>query len=119
MKRMTPELALSSPNFSTRPTGLSLDLFLPYTNWLGRVGLGYVCTTPTGGRLATTYDLMCNRPHTQRIFSGIWKEFKMPERVNRHFVVHSAVGSSFLHTSRCVIVQRLEADEGMKGSPCP
>ncbi|GBO12022.1 hypothetical protein AVEN_63619-1 [Araneus ventricosus] len=27
--------------------------------------------TPTGGRLATTYDLACNRPHTRRIFSGI------------------------------------------------
>ncbi|GBO18550.1 hypothetical protein AVEN_72040-1 [Araneus ventricosus] len=27
--------------------------------------------TPTGGRLATTYDLTCNRPHTRRIFSGI------------------------------------------------
>ncbi|GBM80018.1 hypothetical protein AVEN_203781-1 [Araneus ventricosus] len=24
-----------------------------------------------GERLATTYDLMCNRPHTRRIFSGI------------------------------------------------
>ncbi|GBM18164.1 hypothetical protein AVEN_151707-1 [Araneus ventricosus] len=27
--------------------------------------------TPTGGRLATAYDLACNRPHTRRIFSGI------------------------------------------------
>ncbi|GBM63435.1 hypothetical protein AVEN_120560-1 [Araneus ventricosus] len=27
--------------------------------------------TPTGGRLTTTYDLTCNRPHTRRIFSGI------------------------------------------------
>ncbi|GBM74784.1 hypothetical protein AVEN_38714-1 [Araneus ventricosus] len=27
--------------------------------------------TPTGGRLATTYHLACNRPHTRRIFSGI------------------------------------------------
>ncbi|GBM16885.1 hypothetical protein AVEN_186423-1 [Araneus ventricosus] len=27
--------------------------------------------TPTGGRLATTYDLVCNRPHTRRMFSGI------------------------------------------------
>ncbi|GBN80921.1 hypothetical protein AVEN_213904-1, partial [Araneus ventricosus] len=27
--------------------------------------------TPTGGRLATTHDLMRNRPHTRRIFSGI------------------------------------------------
>ncbi|GBN61340.1 hypothetical protein AVEN_265253-1, partial [Araneus ventricosus] len=27
--------------------------------------------TPTGGRLATTHDLACNRPHTRRIFSGI------------------------------------------------
>ncbi|GBN12572.1 hypothetical protein AVEN_21969-1 [Araneus ventricosus] len=27
--------------------------------------------TPTRGRLAPTYDLACNRPHTRRIFSGI------------------------------------------------
>ncbi|GBM71064.1 hypothetical protein AVEN_35035-1 [Araneus ventricosus] len=27
--------------------------------------------TPMGGRLATTYDLECNRPHTRRIFVGI------------------------------------------------
>ncbi|GBO00241.1 hypothetical protein AVEN_116531-1 [Araneus ventricosus] len=27
--------------------------------------------TPTGGRLATAYDLACSRPHTRRIFSGI------------------------------------------------
>ncbi|GBM06323.1 hypothetical protein AVEN_121369-1 [Araneus ventricosus] len=27
--------------------------------------------TPAGGRLATTYDLACNRPHTRRIFSAI------------------------------------------------
>ncbi|GBM61669.1 hypothetical protein AVEN_133455-1 [Araneus ventricosus] len=27
--------------------------------------------TPTGGRLTTTYELACNRPHTRRIFSGI------------------------------------------------
>ncbi|GBM24502.1 hypothetical protein AVEN_254016-1 [Araneus ventricosus] len=31
-------------------------------------------STPTkkGERLATAYDLTCNRPHTRRIFSGIW-----------------------------------------------
>ncbi|GBN71404.1 hypothetical protein AVEN_90135-1 [Araneus ventricosus] len=44
MTRTTPELAPFSPNFHA---------------------------TPTGGRLATTYDLTCNRPHTRRIFSGI------------------------------------------------
>ncbi|GBM06485.1 hypothetical protein AVEN_58326-1 [Araneus ventricosus] len=27
--------------------------------------------TPVGGRLATTYDLSCSRPHTRRIFGGI------------------------------------------------
>ncbi|GBN34755.1 hypothetical protein AVEN_81519-1 [Araneus ventricosus] len=27
--------------------------------------------TPKGGRLATTYDLACSRPHTRRIFGGI------------------------------------------------
>ncbi|GBN74277.1 hypothetical protein AVEN_146463-1 [Araneus ventricosus] len=44
MTRTTSELAPPSPNFRA---------------------------TPTGGRLATTYDLACNRPHTRRIFSGI------------------------------------------------
>ncbi|GBM42379.1 hypothetical protein AVEN_130262-1 [Araneus ventricosus] len=44
MTRMTPELAPPSPNLHA---------------------------TPTGGRLTTTYDLTCNRPHTRRIFSGI------------------------------------------------
>ncbi|GBL73672.1 hypothetical protein AVEN_230670-1 [Araneus ventricosus] len=44
MTRTTPELAPPSPNFRA---------------------------TPTGGRLATTCDLACNRPHTRRIFSGI------------------------------------------------
>ncbi|GBN64888.1 hypothetical protein AVEN_7508-1 [Araneus ventricosus] len=44
MTRTTTELAPPSPNFRA---------------------------TPTGGRLATTYDLACNRPHTRRIFSGI------------------------------------------------
>ncbi|GBM39715.1 hypothetical protein AVEN_47520-1 [Araneus ventricosus] len=44
MTRTTPELAPPSPNFHA---------------------------TPTGGRLTTTYDLACNRPHTRRIFSGI------------------------------------------------
>ncbi|GBM43384.1 hypothetical protein AVEN_264604-1 [Araneus ventricosus] len=37
MTRTTPELAPPSPNFHA---------------------------TPTGGRLTTTYDLTCNRPHT-------------------------------------------------------
>ncbi|GBL84706.1 hypothetical protein AVEN_191151-1 [Araneus ventricosus] len=27
--------------------------------------------TPTGGRLVTTYDIACSRPHTRRIFSEI------------------------------------------------
>ncbi|GBN06909.1 hypothetical protein AVEN_201378-1 [Araneus ventricosus] len=44
MTRTTPELAPPSPNFHA---------------------------TPTGGRLTTTHDLACNRPHTRRIFSGI------------------------------------------------
>ncbi|GBO09509.1 hypothetical protein AVEN_212617-1 [Araneus ventricosus] len=42
------------------------------TPFLGKLGqCGYFYATPTGGRLATTYDLACNRPHTRRIFSGI------------------------------------------------
>ncbi|GBN57575.1 hypothetical protein AVEN_17322-1, partial [Araneus ventricosus] len=44
MTRTTPELAPPSPNFRA---------------------------TPTGGRLVTTYDLSCRRPHTRRIISGI------------------------------------------------
>ncbi|GBM24711.1 hypothetical protein AVEN_46204-1 [Araneus ventricosus] len=44
MTRTTPELVPSSPNFRA---------------------------TPTGGLLATAYDLACNRPHTRRILSGI------------------------------------------------
>ncbi|GBO14653.1 hypothetical protein AVEN_136484-1 [Araneus ventricosus] len=44
MTKTTPELAPPSPNFHA---------------------------TPTGGRLATTYDLAFMRPHTRRIFSGI------------------------------------------------
>ncbi|GBO24043.1 hypothetical protein AVEN_31794-1 [Araneus ventricosus] len=41
------------------------------TPFLGKPGqCGYFYATPTGGRLATTYDLACNRPHTRRIFSG-------------------------------------------------
>ncbi|GBN35922.1 hypothetical protein AVEN_113128-1, partial [Araneus ventricosus] len=44
MTRTTPELAHPSPNLRA---------------------------TPTGGRLATTYDLGSSRPHTRRIFSGI------------------------------------------------
>ncbi|GBM47251.1 hypothetical protein AVEN_136845-1 [Araneus ventricosus] len=27
--------------------------------------------SPTGGRLATTYDLKCNRPNTRRVFREI------------------------------------------------
>ncbi|GBM13527.1 hypothetical protein AVEN_82796-1 [Araneus ventricosus] len=30
-----------------------------------------VLTTPDGGRLAPTYDLMCNKPNTRRIYRGI------------------------------------------------
>ncbi|GBN36091.1 hypothetical protein AVEN_178781-1 [Araneus ventricosus] len=44
MTRTTPELTPPSPNSHANQTG---------------------------GRLATTYDLTCNRPHTRRIFSGI------------------------------------------------
>ncbi|GBM17994.1 hypothetical protein AVEN_238391-1 [Araneus ventricosus] len=42
------------------------------TPFLGRPGqCGYFYAPPTGVRLTTTYDLVCNRPHTWRIFSGI------------------------------------------------
>ncbi|GBN23273.1 hypothetical protein AVEN_35958-1 [Araneus ventricosus] len=41
------------------------------TPFLGRPGqCGYLYATPTAERLATTYDLTCNKPHTRRIFSG-------------------------------------------------
>ncbi|GBO37013.1 hypothetical protein AVEN_240801-1 [Araneus ventricosus] len=44
MTRTTPGLAPPSPNFHA---------------------------TPAGGRLATTYDLACSRPHARRICGGI------------------------------------------------
>ncbi|GBN15529.1 hypothetical protein AVEN_39750-1 [Araneus ventricosus] len=48
-----------------------LVLSRPYT-LLGRPGqCGYFCITPAGRRLVPTYDLMCSRPPTRRIFSGI------------------------------------------------
>ncbi|GBM86362.1 hypothetical protein AVEN_64240-1 [Araneus ventricosus] len=37
--------------------------------WIGRASVGIFA--PTGGRLTTTYDLMCNRPQKRRIFGGI------------------------------------------------
>ncbi|GBN07690.1 hypothetical protein AVEN_16648-1 [Araneus ventricosus] len=49
--RTTPELAPPSPNFHT---------------------------TLTGGRLAITHDLACNRPHTRRVFSGIGPRTQNP-----------------------------------------
>ncbi|GBN85282.1 hypothetical protein AVEN_211006-1 [Araneus ventricosus] len=54
MTRTTPELAPPSPNFHA---------------------------TPAGGRLTTTYDLACNRPHTRRIFSGIGMAVRTPASV--------------------------------------
>ncbi|GBO06676.1 hypothetical protein AVEN_79355-1 [Araneus ventricosus] len=38
--------------------------------WVGTSSPSFHATL-TGGRLASTYDLACNRPHTRRIFSGI------------------------------------------------
>ncbi|GBM88954.1 hypothetical protein AVEN_269055-1 [Araneus ventricosus] len=49
-------------------------------NWVGRVGVDYVCTTPAEGRLATTYDLTCNKPPTRWIFSGIGFRTFRPRR---------------------------------------
>ncbi|GBM74467.1 hypothetical protein AVEN_69470-1 [Araneus ventricosus] len=50
------------------PTG-PLPALHPF--WVGRASVGIFCATPAGGRLTSTYDLACNRPHTRRIFSGI------------------------------------------------
>ncbi|GBN00879.1 hypothetical protein AVEN_21228-1 [Araneus ventricosus] len=62
MTKTTPELAPLLQS-STLPA---------FTPFLGRPGqCGYFYATLTGGRLATTYDLACNRPHTRRILSGI------------------------------------------------
>ncbi|GBN65178.1 hypothetical protein AVEN_62467-1 [Araneus ventricosus] len=58
MTRTTPELASPSPNFHV---------------------------TPTGGRLTITFDLMCNRPHTRRIFSGIGNITKNSKVCEKHF----------------------------------
>ncbi|GBN07219.1 hypothetical protein AVEN_4328-1 [Araneus ventricosus] len=52
MTRATPELVSLSPSFHA---------------------------TPTGGRLSTTHDLSCNRPHTQRIFNGIGSRTLRPK----------------------------------------
>ncbi|GBL97278.1 hypothetical protein AVEN_274625-1, partial [Araneus ventricosus] len=38
--------------------------------------------TPTGGRLATAYDLACNRPHTRRIFGGVGSRTWSPPTPN-------------------------------------
>ncbi|GBN00880.1 hypothetical protein AVEN_57888-1, partial [Araneus ventricosus] len=35
--------------------------------------------TPTGGRLATAYDLACSRPHTRRIFGGVGSRTWSPQ----------------------------------------
>ncbi|GBO25576.1 hypothetical protein AVEN_35227-1 [Araneus ventricosus] len=51
-----------SPRWSS--TGL-----VPFLGRPGQCECFYA--TPTGGRLATMYDLACNGPHTRRIFSGI------------------------------------------------
>ncbi|GBM88142.1 hypothetical protein AVEN_213957-1 [Araneus ventricosus] len=68
MTRTTPELAPPSPNFHD---------------------------TPTGGRLATAYDLTCNRPHTRRIFSGIGsRTWNPPAPKPRPY--HSALKQSHL-----------------------
>ncbi|GBM24503.1 hypothetical protein AVEN_166145-1 [Araneus ventricosus] len=37
----------------------------------GRLSWHTPHAAPAGGRLANTYDLACNRPHTRRIFGGI------------------------------------------------
>ncbi|GBN95964.1 hypothetical protein AVEN_235199-1 [Araneus ventricosus] len=61
MTRTTPELAPPSPNFHATPTA---------TPGLAAPSPG--CrAAPAGGRLTTTYDLACNRPHTRRFFSEI------------------------------------------------
>ncbi|GBM41564.1 hypothetical protein AVEN_215731-1 [Araneus ventricosus] len=64
MTRTTPELAPPSPNFRA---------------------------TPTGGRLATTYDLACNRPHTRRIFSGIGFRTCDPPEKKRSISIKTAL----------------------------
>ncbi|GBN37669.1 hypothetical protein AVEN_77481-1 [Araneus ventricosus] len=69
MTRTTPELAPPLQSSAPHQRVSPLVLSRPYT-LLGRpasVGI----FAPTGGRLATTCDLACSRPHTQRIFSGI------------------------------------------------
>ncbi|GBO05905.1 hypothetical protein AVEN_130593-1 [Araneus ventricosus] len=63
MTRKTPKLALTSPGFHATPK---------LTPFLGRPGqCGYFYATPKGGRLTTTYDLACSRPHARRIFGEI------------------------------------------------
>ncbi|GBM90447.1 hypothetical protein AVEN_111253-1 [Araneus ventricosus] len=51
--------------------------------------------TPTGGRLATTYSLKCNRSHTRRIFSGIrFRTWNPPAPKSRPYHLATAVSTS-------------------------
>ncbi|GBM79456.1 hypothetical protein AVEN_106957-1, partial [Araneus ventricosus] len=85
MTRTTPELARPSPSFRA---------------------------APTGGRLATTYDLACNRPHTRRIFSGIG--FRGPETLlksqplvrHRRQVYQTDLQPGATYPNRTVVIQQ-------------
>ncbi|GBM39775.1 hypothetical protein AVEN_24996-1 [Araneus ventricosus] len=94
MTRATPELAPPSPTFRA---------------------------TPTGGRLAATYDLACNRQHTRRIFSGIRNanfEFATRWRCKgSHRIAHRrfTISRHYIHDSSC---RRSEGKRGFKWEPC-
>ncbi|GBM82761.1 hypothetical protein AVEN_272318-1 [Araneus ventricosus] len=60
--------------------------------------------TPTRRRLATTYDLTCNRPHTRQIFSGIgfrtWNPPAPKPRPYHKATAASVCGQNFSPDSR-------------------
>ncbi|GBO06547.1 hypothetical protein AVEN_84073-1 [Araneus ventricosus] len=118
MMRTTPELAppskfprhtpsstcwWRSPHWSS--TGL--------TPFLGRPGqCGYFYATPMGGRLASTYDLACNRPHTQRIFSGIgfrtWSPPAPKPRLYRYATTALGAREKFIRMNKRAVTNQIK-----------
>ncbi|GBN40609.1 hypothetical protein AVEN_239299-1 [Araneus ventricosus] len=82
MTRTTPGLAPPSPSF---------------------------CATPTGGRVAATYDLACNRPHIRRIFGGIgFRTCDPPVPRRHHFTIRSIETVNRDETTRMAFKPDLE-----------
>ncbi|GBM01607.1 hypothetical protein AVEN_60023-1 [Araneus ventricosus] len=66
-----------SPRLSS--TGLA-----PFLGGPGQCG--FFCATTTGGRLATTYDLVCSGPHARRVFGGVGsRAWSLPTQRSRSY----------------------------------